>query len=146
MTETKDAEFLALIQDNAKTILRYDGQALLKACGPHPNGFIGIGHCIFCLLTSIVSYGTQPKVSFSEENWQKLLGIVLDQINRPHQTLDIKPDATFTDLNLDSLDKVEIIMAAEELWGLEISVEDQEKLIRLEDLLYFIESELGAKE
>lgn len=57
---------------------------------------------------------------------------------------DISPQATFEDLDLDSLDLVEFALAAEEEMGVRISDEEAEELETLEDTVKLLESK-GAK-
>ena len=54
---------------------------------------------------------------------------------------DVIPDASFTeDLNADSLDLVELIMAFEEEFGSEITDSEAEKILTVGDAIKFIES------
>ncbi len=56
-----------------------------------------------------------------------------------HEIEDIPNSATFLDdLGADSLDLVELIMAMEEEFDYEISDEDAEKLLTVQDVLDFI--------
>ena len=53
----------------------------------------------------------------------------------------VVPEASFSaDLNADSLDLVELIMAFEEEFGLEIPDEDAEKITRVKEAVDYIES------
>jgi acyl carrier protein len=56
---------------------------------------------------------------------------------------EITPQATFSDLDLDSLDLVEFALAAEEELGVRISDEEAERLDSLEDTVKLLE-EKGA--
>ena len=54
---------------------------------------------------------------------------------------EIKPDSSFTDdLGADSLDTVELVMALEEKFGIEIPNQDAEKILRVNDAIKYIES------
>ncbi|NJN75396.1 MAG: acyl carrier protein [Synechococcaceae cyanobacterium RL_1_2] len=54
----------------------------------------------------------------------------------------IKPESVITgDLGADSLDVVELIMKLEEKFDLEIPDEEAEKLITVEDVVKFVESQ-----
>ena len=59
--------------------------------------------------------------------YDKFRGIIADQLGV--DTEQVTPEASFVDdLNADSLDLVELIMAFEEEYGMEISDEDAQKL------------------
>lgn len=54
---------------------------------------------------------------------------------------EVTPEASFTnDLGADSLDQVELVMAFEEEFGVEIPDEDAEKIITVQDAVNYIES------
>ncbi|MCD6130307.1 MAG: acyl carrier protein [Deltaproteobacteria bacterium] len=54
---------------------------------------------------------------------------------------EVKPEAKFIDdLGADSLDTVELIMAMEEKFGIEISDSDAEKMSTVQDVIDYIES------
>ena len=54
---------------------------------------------------------------------------------------EVTPDASFVDdLGADSLDTVELVMAFEEEFGLEIPDEDAEKITRVKEAVTYIES------
>ena len=61
-----------------------------------------------------------------EETQSKVVEIVAEKLRIPKE--NIKPEVTFKDLGADSLDTVDIIMAFEESFGLEIADEDAEKI------------------
>ncbi len=61
-----------------------------------------------------------------EETQSKVVEIVAEKLRIPKE--NIKPEVTFKDLGADSLDTVDIIMAFEETFGLEIADEDAEKI------------------
>lgn len=59
----------------------------------------------------------------------------------------INDDSDFvTDLNADSLDIVELIMAFEEEFNIEIRDEDAENLTKVKDVYEYIEKKIAAKE
>jgi acyl carrier protein len=60
------------------------------------------------------------------------LGVAADQVT---------PEASFIeDLGADSLDIVELVMALEEEYGMEISDEDAEKIRTVKDVVDYIEA------
>lgn len=61
-----------------------------------------------------------------EQIFEKIKAIVVDQLSVDES--EITMETTFEELNADSLDIVELIMAFEEEFGIEISDEDAEKL------------------
>ena len=65
--------------------------------------------------------------------------IIVEQLGvNPEQ---VTPEATFVDdLGADSLDTVELVMALEEEFGLEIPDEDAEKINSVKDAIDYIDS------
>ncbi len=56
------------------------------------------------------------------------------------ETSEVTEGASFTDdLGADSLDQVELVMALEEEFGLEIPDEDAEKITRVKEAVSYIE-------
>jgi acyl carrier protein len=56
---------------------------------------------------------------------------------------EVKPEASFVDdLGADSLDTVELVMALEEEFGLEIADEDAEKIKTVGDTTEFVKSKI----
>ena len=59
---------------------------------------------------------------------------------------DIKNESSFVeDLGADSLDNVELVMALEEEFGVEIPDEDAEKITRVKEAIDYIEKHSGKK-
>ncbi|PUD49935.1 acyl carrier protein [Helicobacter pylori] len=55
----------------------------------------------------------------------------------------VTPEAKFVkDLGVDSLDIVELIMALEERFGIEISDEQAEKIVNVGDVMRYIDKQL----
>jgi len=59
---------------------------------------------------------------------------------------EVTPEASFVeDLGADSLDTVELVMALEEEFGIEIPDEDAEKMTTVGDAVKYIEDKLAKK-
>jgi len=70
---------------------------------------------------------------------EKVKHIIVEQLGVDED--EVKPDASFVDdLGADSLDVVELVMALEEEFGLEISDEDAEKLRTVQQAIDYIGS------
>ena len=67
----------------------------------------------------------------------RLKKIIAEQLSVNEE--DITPEASFIeDLNADSLDLVELIMSLEEEFGMEISDEEAEKIVSVQDAVDYI--------
>ena len=65
------------------------------------------------------------------------LGVIAEEVN---------PESSFVDdLGADSLDTVELIMALEEEFNVEIPDEDAEKMSKVADVIKYIEEKAAAK-
>ena len=72
-----------------------------------------------------------------EETAEKVKSIVVEQLGVPPE--DVTEEASFIeDLGADSLDIVELIMALEEEYDIEISDEDAEKIQSVGDAINYI--------
>ncbi len=72
-------------------------------------------------------------------NFDKLKEVLIEVLGAKDE--DIKAESKFVDdLGADSLDLVELIMALEDKFGVEISDEDAEKIISVKDALDHIEA------
>jgi acyl carrier protein len=70
--------------------------------------------------------------------------IIVDQLGVEEET--VTPQASFVDdLGADSLDTVELVMALEEEFGIEIPDEDAEKITRVKEAVEYIEKHSGKK-
>lgn len=70
--------------------------------------------------------------------YDRVTELLVDKFGVPEE--DITPEATFEDLDLDSLDLVEFALAAEEDLGVRISDEEAEDLETLKDTVKLLES------
>ena len=72
-------------------------------------------------------------------DFEKIKKIIVDQLGVDESEVTL--EASFVDdLGADSLDTVELVMALEEEFGIEISDEDAEKIITIGDAIKYIES------
>ena len=69
---------------------------------------------------------------------EKITEIIVEQLGvKPEE---VTPEASFVDdLGADSLDTVELVMALEEEFGIEVPDEDAEKLATVGDAIKYIE-------
>ena len=75
----------------------------------------------------------------SEEIMEKIVKVVVEKLGVKEE--QINPDATFVDdLGADSLDQVELIMALEDAFDIEIPDEEAEKLKKVSDVLEYVSS------
>src|SRR5262244_923567 len=86
-------------------------------------------------------YGKDKKMSDIGERVKK---IVVEHLGV--EAAQVKEDAKFIDdLGADSLDTVELVMAFEEEFGIEIPDEDAEKITRVKEAVEYIESHAKTK-
>lgn len=64
------------------------------------------------------------------------ISIVVEHLGVPES--DVKLSSTFSDLGADSLDEIEIVMAAEDQFDIEIGDEDAEKLTTVGDAINYL--------
>ena len=70
--------------------------------------------------------------------------IIVDQLGVEDET--VTPEASFVDdLGADSRDTVELVMALEEEFGIEIPDEDAEKITRVKEATDYIEKHASKK-
>jgi acyl carrier protein len=80
--------------------------------------------------------GKEAVVSTDVE--EKVKKIIVDQLGV--EEAEVTPDAKFIDdLGADSLDTVELVMALEEEFGIEIPDEDAEKIVTVKDASAYIQ-------
>ena len=73
------------------------------------------------------------------ENFDKLKEILVDVLGVEEE--NVKPESKFVeDLGADSLDLVELIMAFEDKFAIEISDEEAEKMVTVKDVIDYIDS------
>jgi acyl carrier protein len=77
-------------------------------------------------------------VAAKKELIEKIRQIISEQLGIDEA--EITPSASLMeDLGADSLDQVELVMALEEAFDLEIADEDAEKILRVQDALDYVE-------
>ncbi len=70
---------------------------------------------------------------------EKVTNIIVDQLSVTAE--QVKPEAKFIeDLGADSLDTVELVMAFEEEFGIEVPDEEAEKLTTVGDVINYVEA------
>ncbi len=73
---------------------------------------------------------------------EKIIEIIANHLDVPKEK--VVPQATFADdLGADSLDLVELVMAFEEEFGMEIADEDAEKLRSVQDVIDYVKNNMG---
>jgi acyl carrier protein len=79
----------------------------------------------------------------SSPNLEKVREIVIDQLDVKAEK--VTEEASFIeDLGADSLDTVELVMALEEKFDIEIPDEDAEKIKTVRDAVEYIDKAVGA--
>jgi acyl carrier protein len=74
----------------------------------------------------------------------RVKSIIVEQLGVDAE--EVSPDASFVeDLGADSLDTVELIMAFEEEFGVEISDDEAEKIRKVRDAVEYIEKRAKAQ-
>ncbi|HEC70084.1 MAG TPA: acyl carrier protein [Candidatus Omnitrophica bacterium] len=75
---------------------------------------------------------------------EKVKSIIAEQLGVKAE--EVKPESSFVDdLGADSLDTVELVMALEEEFGIEIPDEDAEKMSTVGDAIKYIEEKVKEK-
>jgi acyl carrier protein len=76
--------------------------------------------------------------------FQRVKKVVVEQLGID-ETKEIKPESTFIeDLGADSLDLVELVMAFEEEFDVEIPDEAAEKILSIQDAVDYINNKVAA--
>ncbi|WRF03665.1 acyl carrier protein [Helicobacter pylori] len=79
--------------------------------------------------------------AFNTNLFEDIQAVIAEQLNV--DAAQVTPEAEFVkDLGVDSLDVVELIMALEERFGIEISDEQAEKIVNVGDVMRYIEKQL----
>jgi acyl carrier protein len=76
---------------------------------------------------------------------EKVKDIIAEQLGVKKE--EIKPESSFIDdLGADSLDTVEVVMALEETFDIEIPDEDAEKMTNVGEAVKYIQEKVSKKE
>lgn len=79
----------------------------------------------------------------AEVNFEKFRSIIAEQLGV--EVDKVTPESKFTDdLSADSLDLVELIMAFEEEYGMEISDEEAQKLTTVGEAWNYVKGKVGV--
>lgn len=74
-----------------------------------------------------------------QELMEKITKVVVEKLGVKED--QVKVDASFVDdLGADSLDRVELVMALEDEFDIEIPDEDAEKLVKVSDAINYVKS------
>jgi acyl carrier protein len=75
-------------------------------------------------------------------DFEKVKKIIVDRLGVDEA--EVTPEASFVDdLGADSLDTLELVMALEEEFGIEIPDEDAEKILTVNDAIKYIQNKLS---
>ena len=75
--------------------------------------------------------------------FEQIKAVMTKELNRDFS--HITQEMTFKEINLDSLDLVQLIMAIEETFGIEINDEEAEGLKSMADAVDFVERKICMK-
>ncbi len=100
-------------------------------------------YCQSNLLPLLVLVNSVTTITMSEKTIEeKVRDIIVEQLGVTPEQVTI--NASFIeDLGADSLDTVELVMAFEEEFGVEVPDEDAEKLQKVGDVVKYIEEKQG---
>ena len=74
--------------------------------------------------------------------FEKIKGIIIEQLGLDEDTEITMETSLMNDLEADSLDAVEIIMAIEDEFDIEIPDEDDEEFKNLGDIVHYVEEKI----
>ena len=77
-----------------------------------------------------------------EEQKKTITGIIVDKLGVSADKVTPEADIV-TDLGADSLDQVEIVMAVEDAFNIEISDDDAEKIKTVKEIFEYVEKRLA---
>ena len=71
---------------------------------------------------------------------ERVKKVIVEQLNNVDESQVVEEASFTTDLNADSLDIVELVMAFEEEFGIEIPDDEAEKIQTVKDAIEYIEN------
>jgi len=80
----------------------------------------------------------------AEETVEEKIKQIVVKITRKRD-VDFKPETSFKDLDADSLDKVQILVALEDTFDIEIADEDMKKIGNMGEFVTYIKRKIGKK-
>jgi acyl carrier protein len=86
----------------------------------------------------------QPGVATSSGTLDRLVAIIADHLDRPYEQVAAASGWTWDDLGTDSLDMMELVMAAEEEFGVEIEDEKVDATTCVRDLAALVDELMAA--
>ena len=78
----------------------------------------------------------------AEESVEEKIKQIVVRITRKRD-VDFKPETSFKDLDADSLDKVQILVALEDTFDIEIADEDIKKIGNMGEFVTYIKRKIG---
>jgi acyl carrier protein len=80
----------------------------------------------------------------SQESIEDKIRQIVVKITRKRD-IDFKPETSFKDLDADSLDKVQILVALEDAFDIEIADEDMKEIGNMGEFVAYIRRKIGEK-
>src|SRR5947207_15332351 len=121
--------------------MRQGGSAAMRQCTmswSRPAFFIA--PLLHCPIVSLPHFSLEERMAVADQ----VRKIIVEQLGVDEE--EVTPDASFVDdLGADSLDTVELVMAFEEEFGIEIPDEDAEKITRVKEAIEYIEGHAKKK-
>jgi acyl carrier protein len=84
-----------------------------------------------------------PAVTFGLD---ELTRILVDRVGLPEEAIPPDTDTTFSDLGLDSLARVEVVLAIQQDHGIPVPDEAAQRFVRLQDPIDFVAGRLAGRE
>lgn len=85
-------------------------------------------------------WADSPQIKEENEMFEKIAKLIAERTDK--DITEVKPESTFTDLGIDSLDTVELLMSLEDEVGFEIELDVTVKTV--DEFVKFVESKVNA--